>query len=316
MSNGNQGIGSFLPSQYGTDLGAAQAAAVENINQMMAASQAGIPTVVPSDRPMSGMFGIQSESMGPGLSSAIVSAEPEDLFDPSMYHKGLTSYGQYLAGLGEPSYYSSVREGSNYLTDPNFIQGEMGRDPSLGLYDERTLTDFGIDRSTLPTLANLQMGEDVSYQDFINQFYGGSITDPDEAGRLIPGSYYDPQYSGYGEYAAEQDALEAALQQQIQQQQQGTSYMTPSEVIGTVYPEGVPNYLTSTGLVPQNPLYGINQPGYELYSALIQRPDLYQQLNPQDLSSQTYGNIQQYLPEGFGGGTAYGANGGIISVYG
>ena len=312
MSNGNQGIGSFLPSQYGTDLGAAQAAATENINQMMAASQASIPTVAPRNIPMSGMFGLQRES----LPTSMATEESENLFDPSMYHKGLTSYGQHLAGLDEPAYYGYVggmeREGRNYLTDPNFIQGEMGRDPSLGLYDERTLTDFGIDRSTLPTLANLQMGEDVSYQDFINQFYGGSITDPDEAGRLIPGSYYDPQYSGYGEYAAEQDAMNQVMQQQ------GTSYMTPSEVIGTVYPEGFENYLlgTATGQVPQSPVYGINQPGYELYSALMQRPDLYQQLNPQDLSSQTYGNIQQYLPEGFGGGTAYGANGGIMSLYG
>jgi len=48
----------------------------------------------------------------------------------------------------------------------------------------------------------------------------------------------------------------------------------------------------------------------------MQRPDLYQQLNPQDLSSQTWGNLQDYLPEGFGGGTAYGANGGIMSLYG
>jgi len=224
MSNGNQGIGSFLPSQYGTDLGAAQAAAAENINQMMATSQAGIPTVAPRDIPMSGMFGLQRES----LPTSMATEESENLFDPSMYHKGLTPYGQHLAGLDESAYYGFVggmeQEGSNYLTDPNFIQGEMGRDPSLGLYDERTLTDFGIDRSTLPTLANLQMGEDVSYQDFINQFYGGSITDPDEAGRLIPGSYYDPQYSGYGEYAAEQDAMNQVMQQQ------GTSYMTPSEV--------------------------------------------------------------------------------------
>ena len=55
-----------LPSQYGTDLDAAQAAAIENINQMMAVNQAGIPTVAPSDMPMPGMFGIQPESMGPG----------------------------------------------------------------------------------------------------------------------------------------------------------------------------------------------------------------------------------------------------------
>ena len=311
MSNGNQGIGSFLPSQYGTDLGAAQAAATENINQMMAASQASIPTVAPRNIPMSGMFGLQRES----LPTSMATEESENLFDPSMYHKGLTSYGQHLAGLDEPAYYGYVggmeREGRNYLTDPNFIQGEMGRDPSLGLYDERTLTDFGIDPSTLPTLENLQMGEDVSYQDFINQFYGGSITDFDQSeAALIPGSYYDPQYSGYGEYAAGQDAMDQVMQQQ------DTSFMTPAEVIEMVYPEGVPDYLTSTGIVPQNPLYGINQEGYELYSALMHRPDLYQQLNPNVFSSQTWGNIQEYLPEGFGGGTAYGANGGIMSLYG
>ena len=40
MSNGNQGLGSFLPSQYGTNLSAAQQAAQRNINQMMAANQA------------------------------------------------------------------------------------------------------------------------------------------------------------------------------------------------------------------------------------------------------------------------------------
>ena len=375
MSNGNQGIGSFLPSQYGTNLAAATQAQQENINQMMAANQAQVAAALAPQTPASTPLSYMDQ----------LAAIPDAQEDISSYQKmlgmGMSDYGRHLGQLGERDYYRYI----DVLSDPEYAQ-------SLGFEDADVYDDFsnvagytGQFGTPLqaPTISDI-INRDVSYQDAMRAL--GSY---DQLGRDVGryGTEYSPQYQNFEDYLsqsqqytpeqisaldlpssygplvttpeggwlayAEQQAAELAAAQAAAEEEAANRpppvwqtyfqqpYMSAQDVMEEVY--GQEGYTGQQwgSINPQSPLHGINQPGLELYSALMQRPDLYNQLDPSALNSALYGNLQQYLPSGFGQtyglgpavptgpGTAnpegYGesvglssvyANGGIVSLYG
>lgn len=329
MSNGNQGLGSFLPSQYGTNLSAAQQAAQQNINQMMAANQAQVAAALAP----------QTSASAPLSYMDQLAAIPDAQEDIGSYQKmlgmGMSDYGRHLGQLGERDYYRYI----DVLSDPEYAQ-------SLGFEDADVYDDFsnvagytGQFGTPLqaPTISDI-INRDVSYQDAMRAL--GSY----DQLRRDYGTEYSPQYQNFEDYLsqsqqytpeqisaldlpssygplvttpeggwlayAEQQAAELAAAQAAAEaaaanrpstvwQTYQPSYMSAQDVIGSVYGEGGfpqgSQYGWASSINPQSPLYGINQDDMELYYALQQQPGLFNYLDPGAQSS-----IQQWLPEDFG----------------
>jgi len=344
MSNGNQGIGSFLPSQYGTNLAAATQAQQENINQMMAASQADIPTVVPSDRSMSGMFGLHRESLP--------SWQQTEGFD----RKSLTPYGTAIRDWGEEQFYRNI----DVLNDPEYAR-------YLG-YEDRAGEGYNIaeDYANLPDIDRQTNYMDVmsvlnpsrmegytpryqNFEDYLNvspeeyqsqllretlgdlyapgmdpsglaQFYeletGSPLptTVPEQYATNVVTSTPEIGWQAYGEQqAAELAAAEAAAAEEAANrpapiwqtyQPQQPSYMSHQDVIESVY---------GPGGFPQGPQHGWAHqitPQNPLYGINQDQMELYYavQQNPnlfQALDPGAQRSIQQWLPEDFGQGEFY-----------
>jgi len=330
MSNGNQGLGSFLPSQYGTNLSAAQQAAQRNINQMMAANQAQVAAALAPQTPASAPLSYMDQIAALPYQEDIGSYQ-------KMLGMGMSDYGRHLGELGERNYYRHI----DVLSDPEYAR-------YLGFEDADVYDDFSdVAEYTgqfgtplqAPTISDI-INRDVSYQDAMRALgsYGQLRRDYETGERQRPqyqnfedylsqSQQYTPEQiemldlpSSYGPLVttpeggwqayAEQQAAELAAAQAAAEEAAANrpppvwqtyqpSYMSAQDVIGSVYGEGGfpqgPQYGSASSINPQNPLYGINQDDMELYYALQQQPGLFNYLDPGAQSS-----IQQYLPSDFG----------------